>query len=161
MKINKWSFIVSVINIVLAGLAIYVLKEYEHRTDIVSSQHPITDFHILEVNRSGGFKGGSSVKIAYNSKEYYTGIPITRCKTEDVEKLAYYYDAKNDAIFEESEICRVLFHPVFMFAATLVISRSAKKETMSLTDERYGEYKSVDQNRNKEKDVLGKHRIQV
>lgn len=88
MKINKWSFIVSVINIVLAGLAIYVLKEYEHRTDIVSSQHPITDFHILEVNRSGGFKGGSSVKIAYNSKEYYTGIPITRCKTEDVEKLA-------------------------------------------------------------------------
>ena len=99
MKINKWSFIVSVINIVLAGLAIYVLKEYEHRTDIVSSQHPITDFHILEVNRSGGFKGGSSVKIAYNSKEYYTGIPITRCKTEDVEKLAYYYDAKNDAIF--------------------------------------------------------------
>jgi len=141
MKINKWSFIVSVINIVLAGLAIYVLKEYEHRTDIVSSQHPITDFHILEVNRSGGFKGGSSVKIAYNSKEYYTGIPITRCKTEDVEKLAYYYDAKN--------------------AATLVISRSAKKETMSLTDERYGEYKSVDQNRNKHEGILGKHRIQV
>lgn len=48
MKINKWSFMVSVINIVLAGLAIYVLKEYEHRTDIVSSQHPITDFHILK-----------------------------------------------------------------------------------------------------------------
>lgn len=75
MKINKWVLVVSVINIVLAGLAIYVLKEYEHRTDIVSSQHPITDFHILEVNRSGGFRGGSSVKIAYNSKEYYTGIP--------------------------------------------------------------------------------------
>ena len=80
MKINKWSFIVSVINIVLAGLAIYVLKEYEHRTDIVSSQHPITDFHILEVNRSGGFKGGSSVKIAYNSKEYYTAYPLLDVK---------------------------------------------------------------------------------
>lgn len=48
-----------------------------------------------------------------------------------------------------------------MFAATLVISRSAKKETMSLTDERYGEYKSVDQNRNKHEGILGKHRIQV
>lgn len=34
---------------------------------------------------------------------------------------------------------------------------------MSLTDERYGEYKSVDQNRNKHKHegILGKHRIQV
>lgn len=113
MKINKWSFIVSVINIVLAGLAIYVLKEYEHRTDIVSSQHSITDFHILEVNRSGGFKGGSSVKIAYNSKEYHTGIPTPR----NVEELAFYYDAKNDAIFEESELNRR--HVVFYFVLFL------------------------------------------
>lgn len=122
MKINKWVLVVSVINIVLAGLAIYVLKEYEHRTDIVSSQHPITDFHILEVNRSGGFKGGSSVKIAYNSKEYYTGIPITRCKTEDVEKLAYYYDAKNDAIFEESELNRryVVFYFILFLCSLLL-----------------------------------------
>ena len=30
---------------------------------------------------------------------------------------------------------------------------------MSLTDERYGEYKSVDQNRNKHEGILGKHRI--
>lgn len=99
-----------------------VLKEYEHRTDIVSSQHPITDFHILEVNRSGGFKGGSSVKIAYNSKEYYTGIPITRCKTEDVEKLAYYYDAKNDAIFEESELNRryVVFYFILFLCSLLL-----------------------------------------
>ena len=121
-KGGKRCFIVSVINIVLAGLAIYVLKEYEHRTDIVSSQHPITDFHILEVNRSGGFKGGSSVKIAYNSKEYYTGIPITRCKTEDVEKLAYYYDAKNDAIFEESELNRryVVFYFILFLCSLLL-----------------------------------------
>lgn len=34
MKINKWSFIVSVINIVLAGLAIYVLKEYERKPPV-------------------------------------------------------------------------------------------------------------------------------
>lgn len=120
MKINKWSFMVSVINIVLAGLAIYVLKEYEHRTDIVSSQHPITDFHILEVNHS--VKGGSYVKIAYSSKEYYTGIPITRCKTEDVEKLAYYYDAKNDAIFEESELNQryVVFYFILFLCSLLL-----------------------------------------
>lgn len=120
MKINKWSFIVLGINIVLAGLAIYVLKEYEHRTDIVSSQHPITDFHILEVNHS--VKGGSSVKIAYSSKEYYTGIPNTRCKTEDVEKLAYYYDAKNDAIFEESELNQryVVFYFILFLCSLLL-----------------------------------------
>lgn len=120
MKINKWSFMVSVINIVLAGLAIYALKEYEHRTDIVSSQHPITDFHILEVNHS--VKGGSSVKIAYSSKEYYTGIPNTRCKTEDVEKLAYYYDAKNDAIFEESELNQryVVFYFILFLCSLLL-----------------------------------------
>ena len=98
------------------------MKEYEHRTDIVSSQHPITDFHILEVNHSGGFKGGSSVKIAYSSKEYYTGIPITRCKTEDVEKLAYYYDAKNDAIFEESELNQryVVFYFILFLCSLLL-----------------------------------------
>ena len=111
---------VSLITIVLAGLAIYVLKEYEHRTDIVSSQHPITDFHILEVNHS--VKGGSSVKIAYSSKEYYTGIPNTRCKTEDVEKLAYYYDAKNDAIFEESELNQryVVFYFILFLCSLLL-----------------------------------------
>lgn len=78
--------------------------------------------HNLEVNRSGGFRGGSSVKIAYNSKEYYTGIPTTRCKTEDVEKLAYYYDAKNDAIFEESELNRryVVFYFILFLCSLLL-----------------------------------------
>ena len=75
-----------------------------------------------EVNHSGGFKGGSSVKIAYSSKEYYTGIPITRCKTEDVEKLAYYYDAKNDAIFEESELNQryVVFYFILFLCSLLL-----------------------------------------
>ena len=121
MKINKWSFMVSVINIVLAGLAIYVLKEYEHRTDIVSSQHPITDFHILEVNHSGGFKGGSSVKIAYNGKEYYAAMPMpySKRKTENVEKLAYYYDAKNDAIFWGGGLSK---RPVVFFFIMFLLS---------------------------------------
>ena len=122
MKINKWALIVPVINIVLLGLTIYVLGEYKHRTDIVSSKHPITDFYILEVNCSSGFRGGSSVKIAYNSKEYYTGISTTQCKAGNVEKLVYYYDAKNDAIFEENELTQryVIFYFVLFLCSLLL-----------------------------------------
>ena len=119
MKINKWIPVVLAINLAMLGLAIYVLGLYQHRTSIVASQTPITDFSILEVNYR---THGSSVKIAYNSKEYYTGIPITRCKTEDVEKLAYYYDAKNDAIFEESELNRryVVFYFILFLCSLLL-----------------------------------------
>ena len=119
MRFNKWLPIVSAINIALLGLAIYVFGLYQHRASIVASQTPITNFSILEVNYR---KLGSSVKIAYNGKEYYTGIPITRCKTEDVEKLAYYYDAKNDAIFEESELNRryVVFYFILFLCSLLL-----------------------------------------
>ena len=88
MRFNKWLPIVSAINIALLGLAIYVFGLYQHRASIVASQTPITNFSILEVNYR---KLGSSVKIAYNGKEYYTGIPIpySKRKTENVEKLAY------------------------------------------------------------------------
>lgn len=103
MKINKLIPIVLTINIALLGLAVYVLGEYRHRTDIVSSEHPITNYYILEVNYSSGFRGGSSVKIAYGDKEYYTGIP-TKCEAGIEEKLSYYYDAKNDAVFVEDEL---------------------------------------------------------
>ena len=116
MKINKWVPIVSAINIAVLGLAIYVFWQYQHRTSIVASQTPIANFSILEVNCR---KLGSSVKIAYNGKEYYTALPIpyAKCKTENVEKLAYYYDAKNDAIFFESGLNKR--HVVFYFIAFL------------------------------------------
>ena len=61
MKINKWVPIISAINIAVLGLAIYVFGLYQHRTSIVASQTPITNFSILEVNYR---KLGSSVKIA-------------------------------------------------------------------------------------------------
>lgn len=123
MKINKWIPMVSAIaiNIALLGLAIYVFGLYQHRTSIVASQTPITDFSILEVYcRSRG----SSVKIAYNGKVYYTSLPIPRakCKAENVEKLAYYYDAKNDTIFWESGLNKrhvVFFFIVFLFSLLL------------------------------------------
>ena len=88
MKINKWIPVVSAINLALLGLAIYVLGLYQHRTSIVESQTQITDFSVLEVNYR---KLGSSIKIAYNGKEYYTAIPIpySKRKTMNVEKLAY------------------------------------------------------------------------
>ena len=63
MKINKWIPVVLAINLAMLGLAIYVLGLYQHRTSIVASQTPITDFSILEVNYR---THGSSVKIAYN-----------------------------------------------------------------------------------------------
>lgn len=121
MKINKWIPIVSTINLALLGLAIYVLGLYKHRASIVESQTPITNFSILEVNYR---RHGSSVKIAYNGKEYYTGIPIpySKRKTENVEKLAYYYDAKNDAIFWESELNKryVVFYFIVFLCSLLL-----------------------------------------
>lgn len=116
MKINRWIHVVLAINIALLGLAIYVLGLYLHRASIVAFQTPIANFSILEVNCR---KLGSSVKIAYNGKEYYTAIPIpyAKCKTENVEKLAYYYDAKNDTIFWESGLNKR--HVVFFFIAFL------------------------------------------
>lgn len=116
MKINKWIPVVLAINLALLGLAIYILGLYQHRASIVASQTPITNFSISEVNYR---KLGSSVKIAYNGKEYYTGIPIpySKRKTKDVKKLAYYYDAKNDTIFWESGLNKR--HVVFFFIAFL------------------------------------------
>ncbi len=121
MRFNKWIPIVSAINIALLGLALYVFGLYQHRRSIVAFQTPITDFSILEVNYR---KLGSSVKIAYNGKGYYTSIPIpySKRKTENVEKLAYYYDAKNDAIFWESELNKryvVFYFIVFLFSLLL------------------------------------------
>ena len=52
MKINKWTLIVLIINIALLGWAIYVFKQYKHRTDIVASTHPISDFVIREENKA-------------------------------------------------------------------------------------------------------------
>lgn len=118
MKINKRIPVVLAINLAMLGLAIYVLGLYQHRTSIVASQTPITDFSILEVNYR---THGSSVKIAYNGKEYYTAMPMpySKRKTENVEKIAYYYDARNDAIFWESELNKryvVFYFIVFLFS---------------------------------------------
>lgn len=130
MKINKWIPIVLTINIALLGLAVYVFGEYRHRTDIVSSEHPITNYYILEVNCSGGYRGGSSVKIAYGGKEYYTGISYPKCKAGNVEKLSYYYDEKNDAVFEEDELNKryvVFFFVLFLCSLLLWMYPEVRK----------------------------------
>ena len=122
MKINKWTLIVLVINIVLLGWTIYAFVQYKHRTAIVASTHPITDFVIMEVNCSSGYRGGSSVRIAYNNNEYYTGIPNTLCKTGNVEKLTYYYDSKDDVIFCECELDQryVVFYFILFLCSLLL-----------------------------------------
>lgn len=122
MKINKCILIVLIINIALLGWAIYAFAQYKHKTAIVASTHPITDFVIMEVNCSSGYRGGSSVRIACNNNEYYTGIPNTLCKTGNVEKLAYYYDSKNDVIFWERELDQryiVFYFILFLFSLLL------------------------------------------
>lgn len=118
MKINKWIPVVLAINLAMLGVAIYVLGLYQHRTSIVASQTPITDFSILEVNYR---THGSSVKIAYNGKEYYAAMPMpySKRKTENVEKLAYYYDAKNDVIFWGGGLSK---RPVVFFFIMFLLS---------------------------------------
>lgn len=73
MRTNKWIPIALAINIGALCFALYVAMTYPRQNDIVKSEHPITDYSILEVN-CRGHRMGSTVKIAYAGKDYDVGV---------------------------------------------------------------------------------------
>lgn len=120
MRFNKWILITLAINIGLFCLSMCVLMKYQHRNDIVKSQHPITDYSISEVNCSSDFRGGSTIKIVYSGKNYYVGISRKQCK--GIMSTTLYYDRLHDTVFEKDELSMrhvVFFCTVFAFSLLL------------------------------------------
>lgn len=120
MSISKWTPLVLAINIAMLCFAVNVLKTYKHRNEIVKSGKPITNYSILEVNCSGGFRGGSTIRIAYLGKYYDVGVSRKQCKR--TESANFYYDKQHDTVFEKEELGMrqiVFFFTVFAFSLLL------------------------------------------
>lgn len=58
---------------------------------------PISRYEVLEVNCR--IKSGSSIKILYNNKPYYVGIPYKQCKNFNPNAIQLFYDEDNDLVF--------------------------------------------------------------
>lgn len=101
------------------SVAISALMTYCHRNEILKSEQPITGYSILEVN-CRGHRMSSTVKISYGGKDYYVGISRKVCK--NIEKAKFFYDRKNETIFEEGELPKrqiVCFFVIFAFSLLL------------------------------------------
>lgn len=119
MRTNKWIPIALAINIGVLCFALYVAMTYLRQSDIVKSEHPITDYSILEVN-CRGHRMGSTVKIAYAVKDYDVGISRKLCK--NIEKAKCFYDRQHDTVFEKDYLCMRLVVGSFVpFAFSLLL----------------------------------------
>lgn len=119
MRTNKWIPIALAINIGALCFALYVAMTYQRQNDIVKSEHPITDYSILEVN-CRGHRMGSTVKIAYAGKDYDVGISRKLCK--NIEKTKFFYDRQYDTVFEKDYLCMRLVAGSFVpFAFSLLL----------------------------------------
>lgn len=92
------------INVGLLAILIYALFSYNHRKTIVNCEKAITNFSVLEVNCSGGYRGGSNLLIEFNAKQYYVGITTSQCKSFTPQKIKLFYDKKCDKIFEQHDV---------------------------------------------------------
>ena len=120
MSISKLIPLVLAINIAMLCLTINASMAYFHRNEIVKSGKPITNYSILEVNCSGGYRGGSTIRIAYLGKYYDVGVSRKLCKR--TESANFYYDKQHDTVFEKDELSMrqiAFFFAVFAFSLLL------------------------------------------
>ena len=92
------------VNIILLAIFVYVWFSYNHRNTIVNYEKAITNYSVLEVNCSSGYRGGSNLLIEFNSKQYYVGITASQCKYFNPKKIIFFYDNENDKIFEQHDV---------------------------------------------------------
>lgn len=90
------------LNVGLLVIFIYVWFSYNHRKTIVIHEKAITNFSVLEVNCSSGYRGGSNLLIEFNAKQYYVGITTRQCKSFNKEKIKLFYDKECDEVFEQN-----------------------------------------------------------
>ena len=95
---------VILLNVGLLAILIYVCFSYNHRKTIVNCEKAITDFSVLEVNCSSGYRGGSNLLIKFNAKQYYVGITTSQCKSFNPQTIKLFYDKECDEIFEQHDV---------------------------------------------------------
>lgn len=117
------------INITLLAFLIYVFSTYNHRKFIVNNQLPIKKYSVLDVDCSGGFRGGSTIQIVYGTKTYYVGISTKQCKLLDFNNISLYYDEENNEIFEKEELSirYVVFYSILYIASCIWLLIAIKK----------------------------------
>lgn len=123
---------VLLINVVLLALLVYVWSSYNHRQAIINCGNPISNYSVIEVNCSSGYRGGSSILIKYNSKRYYVGIKPSQCKSFNPQNIKLFYDKKNDKVFEQSELTvrYIVFYSILYLGSCIwlcAIIRKRKK----------------------------------
>ena len=96
--------VVCLINIGLLAIFLYAWFSYNHRKAIVNSEKEITNFSVLEINCSGGYRGGSNLLIEFNAKQYYVGITTSQCKSFIPKKIRLFYDKECDKVFEQHDV---------------------------------------------------------
>ena len=82
---------VVLLNVGLLAILIYVCFSYNHRKTIVNCEKEITDFSVLEINCSSGYRGGSNLLIKFNTKRYYVGITTSQCKSFNPQTIKLFY----------------------------------------------------------------------
>ena len=92
------------LNVGLLVILIYAWFSYSHRKTIVNCEKAITDFSVLEVNCSSGYRGGSNLLIKFNAKQYYVGITSSQCKSFNPQTIKLFYDKECDEIFEQHDV---------------------------------------------------------
>jgi len=92
------------LNIALLAIFIYAWLSYSHKKTIVSCEKAITNFSVLEINCSGGYRGGSNLLIEFNAKQYYVGITASQCKSFSSKKIKLFYDKECDKMFEQHDV---------------------------------------------------------
>ncbi len=133
MKQNKNIIGLITLNIIAWSFGIYMFYSYYHRQSIVENgTSPISRYEVLEVNCR--IKSGSSIKILYNNKPYYVGIPYKRCKDFNQDTVQLFYDEDNDLFFcpDAMNMRMVVFMGVidlsFLIWLAVEIIRTRKKK---------------------------------
>ena len=117
-----------IINITLFAILMYVFSAYNHRKFIVNNQLPIKDYSILDIDCSSGFRGGSTIQIAYGARLYYVGITTKQCKSLDLKNIYLYYDKENNEIFEKDELSirYVVFYSILYLISCIWLLKTIK-----------------------------------
>lgn len=92
------------LNVGLLVILIYAWFSYSHRKTIINCEKAITDFSVLEVNCSNGYRGGSNLLIKFNAKQYYVGITTSQCKSFNPQTIRLFYDKECDEIFDQHDV---------------------------------------------------------
>ena len=111
-----------IINVALLVILVYSWLLYNHRNAIVYCENPITNYSLLEVNCGSGYRGGSTILIEFNAKRYYVGLSARQCKSFNPQKIALFYDKRNDEVFVANELSvRIVVFYLILYLGSCIL----------------------------------------